>query len=369
VLAGLGIDHEAAWYSLFAHTQYATRDFQQLGAAALERTPRQRSFAGVGFDLARFGNLQFAYGLQSFYDDRTVRTLGFTYSVTLGLYGNLGFFATRSDAVDGETTVALSWTLPLGVRNSVNTAVQRSATATGESLEAYATWQHDLPTDSGLGYRVSVSSSEEQDASIAWRGRAGMATLDYATRNGESATRLGATGGVALTAAGVLPGRHLDQSFAVVQVADYPGLTVFLDNQPVGRTDAHGRLLVDALRPYERNQIAIDPTQVPMDGALAQAAIDVTPAYRSGAVVQFPIARAHAATLRLVRSDGSAVPTGATATLHGRAFPVALDGLTYVEGLEDPTVIVVTWNGGRCVAPARPAGGDSIPDLGTVRCE
>ena len=63
-----------------------------------------------------------------------------------------------------------------------------------------------------------------------------------------------------------MPARRLEQSFAVVQVADYADLTVFMDNQPVGRTDQKGRVLVAALRPYERNEISVDPTEVPMDG-------------------------------------------------------------------------------------------------------
>ena len=36
----------------------------------------------------------------------------------------------------------------------------------------------------------------------------------------------------------------------------------------------------------------------------------VTPAYRSGPVVRFPVTRASAATLRLVLPDGTPVPAG-----------------------------------------------------------
>ena len=50
-----------------------------------------------------------------------------------------------------------------------------------------------------------------------------------------------------------MPARRLDQSFAVVEVADFPGMTVYVENQPVGRTDSKGRVLLDSLRAYERN--------------------------------------------------------------------------------------------------------------------
>jgi outer membrane usher protein len=167
-----------------------------------------------------------------------------------------------------------------------------------------------------------------------------------------------------------MPARQLNQSFAVVQVADYPGLTVFVDNQPVGRTDEHGRVLVEALRPYQSNAISLDPTQVPMDGSLAQSEIGVTPAYRSGALVRFPVERALAATMRLLQVDGTPVPAGATAQLGSTSFPVVLDGLLYVEGLRDTARLQVEWAGGQCAVEARrPEGRDPVPDLGELRCK
>ena len=167
-----------------------------------------------------------------------------------------------------------------------------------------------------------------------------------------------------------MPARPLQQSFAVVQVADYEGLTVYLDNQPVGTTDAEGRVLIDALRPYERNEISVDPRQVPMDGSLSQRAIGVTPAYRSGALVRFPVERAMAATMRLVQSDGSPVPAGAQATFGARSFPLWLDGLLWIEGLAGSASLRVTWADGACrAALRRPAGDDPVPDLGDVRCD
>jgi outer membrane usher protein len=301
-----------------------------------------------------------------------VETLGLNYSLTLGRLGFLGLFATHATAGEAATTVLLTWTLPLGERRTFSTALQQSSqpAGAGGGLEAYTSVQQDLPTDAGMGYRLSLSSSEEQDASVAYQGRAGTATVDYASRNGATGVRVGATGAIALTSAGAMTARRLDQSFAVVQVADYSGLTVYVDNQPVGRTDAGGRVLVDSLRAYERNEISVDPTEVPLDGSLAMASIDVTPAYRSGAVVQFPVSRAHAATMRLAQPDGTPVPAGATATVGDRQFPVALDGLLYAEGLAGAMRVTVRWLDGECAVVARrPAGKDALPDLGTLRCD
>jgi outer membrane usher protein len=368
-LAGLGIEHSGDRISAFAQTQYASRSFVQSGMADLLYKPRQRTFAGMGFDFGRRGNLQVAYGLQSFYDSATVQTLGLSYSLSMGALGYLGLFASHSIADQQDTSLLLNWTLALGDRRTLSASLQQTSAPNG-GFQATTSLQRDLPAGSGVGYRVSLTSNDEQDAYLAYQSDVGTAEVNYARRNGESGVRVGASGGLAITAAGVIPARSLQQSFAVVQVADYEGLTVFLDNQPVGRTDEQGRVLIPVLRPYERNEISVDPRQVPMDGSLSQRAIGVTPAYRSGALVRFPVERAMAATMRLVQSDGSPVPAGAQATVGTTSFPLGLDGMLYIEGLNDAARMHVTWAGDQCLAQVRrPAGDDPVPDLGDVRCE
>lgn len=371
VLAGVGVERSGETVSAFAQLQYATRDFVQSGMAELLYRPKQRSFAGLGFNLGQYGNAQLAYGRQTYYDSDTVGTVGLNYSIGLGTLGYLGLYASYSAAETSDTNLLLTWSMPIGDRRTVSAALQRSSTASayGGGVEGEVTFQRDLPVGRGVGYRASLSTAERQDASLAYQGSAGIATIDYSRRDGKSGLRLGATGALAVTGAGVMPARQLNQSFAVVQVADYPGLTVFVDNQPVGRTDEHGRVLVEALRPYQNNAISLDPTEVPMDGSLAQSEISVTPAYRSGALVRFPVERALAATMRLLQVDGTPVPAGASARLGTESFPVVLDGVLYVEGLHDTARLQVEWNDGQCTVEARrPAGNDPVPDLGELRC-
>jgi outer membrane usher protein len=368
-LAGLGIEHNSDRFSAYAQTQYASRAFVQSGMSDLAYKPRQRTFAGLGFDFGRHGNMQLAYGLQSYYDSETVQTFGLGYSLSIGALGYLGLFASHAIAGEQDSSLLLNWTVTLGDRRTLSTSLQQSSGTNG-GFEASTSLQRGLPAGSGIGYRMSLSSADEQDAYLAYQGSAGTVEVDYARRNGESGVRVGGSGGLAVTAAGVMPARSLQQSFAVVQVADYEGLTVYLDNQPVGRTDEQGRVLIDALRPYERNEISVDPRQVPMDGSLSQRAIGVTPAYRSGALVRFPVERAMAATMRLVQADGSPVPAGAQAAFGAARFPLGLDGMLYVEGLNESASLRVTWAGGNCSSNVRrPAGDDPVPDLGDVRCE
>ena len=178
---------------------------------------------------------------------------------------------------------------------------------------------------------MSGSTTGNYRAEAELQGRAGLVGAEVARRDGSEGWRLGAIGGVAVTGAGIMPSRRLNESFAVVKVADYPGLTVMLDHQPIGTTDEHGRVLIDRVRAYELNQVSLDPREIPFDAELQTATMTVTPAWRSGPVVAFPIERVRAATLRLVLEDGVADCRRALVRIGARSFQ-SLDGFTYVGG-------------------------------------
>jgi outer membrane usher protein len=128
-------------------------------------------------------------------------------------------------------------------------------------------------------------------------------------------------------------------------------------------------VLLDSLRAYERNSVSIDPKELPLDASLATPAMTITPAYRSGPVVRFPVARASAATLKLVLPDGTPVPAGALVTTSSEQVPVALEGLVYLTSAQGQQTARAEWQGQRCTFKfERPAQGDLQPDLGNVTC-
>lgn len=369
--AGLGFDRSGRYVSVFARSEYASESFAQLGTREATQRMRQRTFAGLGFDLQGHGNLQIAYGLQSYWSAPQVQNFGLGYSLTLGAYGFLNFFASRTLAEDDATNLLLSWTMPFGDRRTVSTGVSYGPGLDGdEETKAVANFQQSLPAGAGYGYNVTASTAEDYQLAYALQGSAGRVALEYARRETQDGWRMDATGGLAITSAGVMPTRWLDKSFAVVQVDDYPGMTVYLENQPIGRTDSQGRVLLDNLRPYDANRISIDPVQLPMDASLASAAVEVVPAYRSGSVVQFPVRRSRAATLRLRLPGGQPVPAGAQVALGGQTYPVALDGLLYLADTGSSRAATAEWQGQRCeFAIDRPQTGDPVPDLGAVPCQ
>lgn len=369
-LAGAGFERNARNFNVFLRTRYASEEFAQLGAGTLRDRPRQRSFGGLGFALGQYGNLQLSYGLQTYWSSTRTETVGLSHSVTLGEFGFLNFVASHTRSDETTTDFFFNWTLPFGDRRSAALSMRYSPDAEGdEAFEAVASAQQSLPPGPGMGYYAAVSSNQDGQADYFLQGDSGQVGVQFARRNDVDGWRANANGGLAITAAGVMPARRLDRSFAVVEVADFPNMTVYVENQPIGRTDGKGRVLLDSLRAYESNSVSIDPKELPFEASLATREMVVTPAYRSGPVVRFPVARASAATLRLVLPDGRPVLAGASVHTRSETVPVALDGLVYLTAAAGRQQARAEWPGHHCTfAFERPESGDPQPDLGTIVC-
>ena len=369
-LAGLGIERNERRTHLFARTQLASEDFVQIGASALAGRPRTAQ-------LRRRRRRPRALR-QPAVRVRPAELLG------LGPRSHAG---SQLFGVGGRVRIRQSVRQSLPCRDIGNRGVPElddaAAPAPRHRREPGLATRcphrrqrrghgHAAAEPAGrVGHRVflSASSSADAQANVFTQGRVGQAGVEYSRRDEVDGWRATALGGLALTAAGLLPTRWLEQSFAVVQVADFPDLTVYVENQPVGRTDSRGRVLLDGLRPYDTNEVSLDPAELPLDVSLANPRVLLTPAYRSGAVVRFPIIRATAATMRLVQQNGAAVPAGAQVLAPGGEATVALDGLVYLTNAGGHNEAEATWPGHRCrFSFERPNDGDPSPDLGRVVC-
>jgi outer membrane usher protein len=369
-LGGVGVQHNGPRLSVFAQTRFASEDFAQLGTEDLTDRPKRRALAGVGFGLGGYGNLQISYGQQTYWTRSSAAIFGLSYSATLGNFGYLNFVASHADDDDASTSAFLTWTLPLGERRTASIGVEHTPDSSGDDeLKVVASEQKSVPSGTGSGYYVGLASNADAQLDYYYQGRAGLIGVEYARRDGEDGWRANASGALALTSVGVMPARTLDESFAVVELADYPDMTVYLENQPVGRTDRKGRMLLDSLHPYETNSVSVDPLELPFDASLRTTSMNITPAYRSGPVVKFPVVRASAATLRLVQVDGTPVPAGATVTTVREQASVARNGLVYLTMAAGQQRAKAEWSGHRCAFSfSRPATDGPQPDLGDVAC-
>jgi outer membrane usher protein len=160
-------------------------------------------------------------------------------------------------------------------------------------------------------------------------------------------------------AVGVLAGtwpflsRNITDSFALVSTAPLGGIGVLDENQPAGRTDAAGTLVVPDLNAYQPNRIGLAPTDLPADVTTRMMGTDVTPASHVGVLVDFHAARSKAALLTLVDAAGRDLPVGAEAQLAatGETEEVGYGGQTYLTDLAAENRLQVRLpGGGSCTA-------------------
>jgi outer membrane usher protein len=141
----------------------------------------------------------------------------------------------------------------------------------------------------------------------------------------------------------------LTSAFAVVD-AGAPGVTVLRENRVVGATGEDGTLLVPNLAPFAPNRISIDPSNLPVDAAIASTEATVAPFRRVPGVVTLGVKTdVHAALVTFTDGQGHPLDLGSQVKLDGAPndFLIGYDGQAYIEGLKDRNSATVTLQDGR----------------------
>lgn len=364
----LGIQHVDERLSIMLQAQHASSGFRDVGDVNGLLRPQQRYIAQAGWNFAHAGSLQAALVEQRNADDTRQQTSALTYQVNVGR-GSLGLNASRTSGDTRDSSFYAFYSLPLGDRSSSSTTARYDSQQQAPKGALLETVQKSPPLGAGDGYVLSAGTDGSYNAEYLRQNNA--LTLDVAAARyaDESAQRLTVSGGAILLGGELRAVRTVTDSFAMVDVGGIPDMTVYFENQPVGRTDDNGVALVPNLRSFDVNRLSIDPLQVPLDATVTDTQIQTVPPYRSGTLVHFPVKRVRSGVFTLQRADGSPVPAGAVVKFQDEEFPVGLEGLTYVTNYDHGTAGEARWNGGRCTfrLPPPPAGG-SQPELGVIAC-
>ncbi len=368
-LAELGIQHQSRYVSYGARTQLTTEGFVQLGYLPTARPPRQTSSAFMSVDVGRFGSLGLNYTHQDFRDQDDVELVGINYSRSVGWLGYLSMSALQFLGGDPAPLFSLNLTVPLGTDDSASFSGRAHAGDTHGTVQ----YQHSLPVGTGVGYRLQAgfAASDPRQADLSLQNDVGTYTFGVASSPDGQAYQASVRGGVALLSGKVFPSRHIDGSFAVVQVPGFANVRVYADNQQIGMTDSDGYALVPRLRPYQKNPIRIEQADLPMDAQIEGLQLDAVPYYHSALALTFPVARSRGAIVVIKLDDGSYLPAGAEVAVDARAeaFPVGLRGEAYLTGLGETSRLHATWNGQSCdMTTSFPTTTDPLPRLGPLIC-
>jgi outer membrane usher protein len=370
-LYGIGFERQGARISLAASTMVASDGYRQISSAEVAALQfRRRDLAQVGLNLQRFGSLSAVIVRQTFSTLPTDQTSSLTYTRSITDRGALNLTATQSRQ---GTTVGrsffLGFTIALAQRRAAVITANGGSGAGAPDDELYATYIQNPPRGPGAGWRLGGSTHGNYDGELREQWNVGDLELLAARNHGVSGTSAFWSGAATWLGGDFRAARQVNGSFAMVDVAGIPDVPVYLDHQLIAHTDAQGHALLPDLLPYEANRVNIEPVELPLDTDIAARTLTVTPRYRSGVVVKFPVERVRGGTFRLVTPDSTPVPAGAAVHFMNATFPVTYDGVTYVTGYDHGTAGTADWSGGRCAFRLDPPPeNDPLPDMGTVTC-
>jgi outer membrane usher protein len=345
----VAFERQANDLSVSLSRRAATRDYGDLG-----RDPGTLHFsdsARISWNAHQAGIASVIYASEQPWSSSGqasgVRLAGLAWNIQAGhsLSGYASLLHTISGGGGNSIVVGFSMTLGSHTSGSVQwTKDQDSA--------ANVAIQHSPPGQLGWSYAASASSAED-----GLRQAQAVLTTERGSFGGGWAG-IGGTGSpsvVAQTAMAFLDGhtywtRPVQNSFAVVDAGDAPGVSVYRENQLVGTTGAQGRLLVPDLLPFSVNRLSIDDSALPVATGLTSTDAQIAPPANAGVAVHFKVDQRPATRLELFRSSGEPVPAGANLWLDGHelALPVGYDGLVYATIPDGKHVLEARWADGAC---------------------
>lgn len=355
---------------------------------AVEHRELSRDFRDLGdFDLATIGRAS---------SDRVVANASLSRWGSVGI----GYIAVRSRGGASTRLLSASWSLPIGRRASMFASADydlrqhaasaqvrlvvpfgRSSASGGfdldpsRGLRAEAAVDRAIASDGGWGYSAGAAvdqhGSAYGQATVSLRTRAAQFEAGASLAGRQAAGWAGVSGALVVMDGGVFAANDTQSSFAVVETGGVGNVPVSYENQPIGTTDAHGRLFVPGVTAYHPGRFAIDP--LALDAGLSTTVVETNVAVAEGAgvIVRMPIRRSRSATAALIDDAGKPIAAGSIATLaDGSAEPVGWGGIVFLADIGGGmTLDVQRRDGGTCRARiAAPATSEALAKIGPVPC-
>ncbi len=367
-LLKLGLQRQGQILSFGIDSQLTSEDFVRVGMSENFALPSQQSRIFANLSTYEMGSINVAYTRQDYRQHNDVEFVNLGYTMKLKGIGYLQLTALHF-VNEHDTTLRLSLTLPMSMKRTTSSI---SASQTDTRNEGTLQVQRSLPVGIGFGYRLraGVGDSDQRQASLSYQNDYGLYQLEGSRLNGQSATRANIRGGAAIVDRSLFASRYLDNSFAIVKVPGFEGVRIYAENQQVARTNSKGEALIPRLRAYERNKISIEQLDIPLDANISGLNMEISPYYRSGVTLTFPVIRTRNAFFSLVLKNGEYLPIGAFVTNEqGEHFPVGNRGEVFLEYLEKVNHLQAHWQERSCqFTLVVPDSDEPIRELGEVAC-
>ncbi|POP44985.1 fimbrial assembly protein [Superficieibacter electus] len=343
----LGTQHtrrNATFGNLALYDRPVMMDANNDPIASLSKSADQYS---LSMNLNEFGNIGAAWiGVQSF-DGQRSDLLNVSWS--RNLWGSSSIYLAAShDRQRDDWTMAMSIQIPLGERDGMGLSLEKTPDAGSTQRVNYS---HAMPADGGFGWDLAWArqsqASQYQQASLGWRNNnvelqgGGYGERDMMTWWGE------AMGSLVLMDGQFFAANKINDAFVVISTDGYSDIPVSYENQPVGKTDKNGYLLVSGVSAYYPATYRIDALNLPADTRLRETEQRVALRRNSGYLVEFPMTQTKVASVILHDEQGQDIAPGSQVYRSQQATTVVgYDGIAWLENLSAVNVLKIAKTDG-----------------------
>ena len=304
-------------------------------------------------------------------DEDTTELVTTTYSRPL--IENANFYATGYVDINdtNKSGFYLGVSMPLGNDVSVNAGLSKQNGDYTPSIDA----AKPVTQETGSwGWRIRdyEGSNQYRTAAVGYRAEMAKVEAGVVQNSGDVSVTATVEGAVAVLGGNVYASNRIDDSFAVVD-AHAPGVKVQHQNLLVGATNDDGKILIPGLTSYNKNKIAIDPMDLPLNAEMATTYKYVAPGYKSGVYVDFDVKQATPNAIVVLKGiDGQFIPAGSEGHIDGsdEPFIVGYDGQAFIKDLHAVNTFHVTLENGICSGQFSFAPTSDVqPQIGPEMCQ
>jgi outer membrane usher protein len=197
----------------------------------------------------------------------------------------------------------------------LSTRVENTPSSRNEVIEI----QKNAPIGEGFGYHALASHSANGsdtytlNSSFQYNGRYGRYTGEYTGLDSGTGIlnnyHLNGAGSVLFIGNRIGFARPVGDSFALVKVGNLEGVKVSQYAQEMGTTNSRGELFVPDMASFNDNLVSIKAGNIPLNYALKNIELTISPPYRSGSCVVFPVKKLQPVTgILKTKIDGKLKP-------------------------------------------------------------